>query len=421
MLTRRTSRVLAVACLACTAVSPVPARATPDSPAVQSTDIPALVRQLGDADFRTREAAHKRLREIGKPAMPALRDALSGDDPEVCSRADSLLRQIERPRIPPGWFTDPTGWRRNELLRNGARVVEIIEGDRRVAVSEGPGGIEMNVRGVDEGTPINLTFRARDASDLRLQDPEAHAVYERVRVRSGVILRGRRIVPAVPMPPVPIPRPAPMPRLMPEQLPPGMIQPLRPAPRPPAVRLLPLAPEGGLLRPPADDLLGLEARLSRQMRDAGVEAAEQQAVLEALRMLRDIQVEGRLLTPEDLEAQIKKYNALSDAVRQKLDDLKLPGPGDALPPPARARLGVSIATLQPEPNGPGGALVTMVIPGSRGEKLGLREGDIIRRINDNRIDDAASLRRVLTDTKEPLVITIKRAEEPALQLREKPQ
>src|SRR5687768_12327833 len=115
MLTRRTYRVLAVACLACTAVSTVPARATPDSPPVNSTpsaptDIPALVRQLGDADFRTREAAHNRLREIGKPAMPALRDALSGDDPEVCSRADSLLRQIERPRIPPGWFTDPTGW-----------------------------------------------------------------------------------------------------------------------------------------------------------------------------------------------------------------------------------------------------------------------------------------------------------------------
>jgi S1-C subfamily serine protease len=76
--------------------------------------------------------------------------------------------------------------------------------------------------------------------------------------------------------------------------------------------------------------------------------------------------------------------------------------------------------VQPEPNGTGGVEVTMVSPGSRGDKLGLRVGDVIRRVNDNRIDDAAGLRRVLTETKEPLDIIVKRVgEEAVLRLREK--
>jgi S1-C subfamily serine protease len=179
-----------------------------------------------------------------------------------------------------------------------------------------------------------------------------------------------------------------------------------------------MAPPEGLLRPPGDDLLRLEARLLNQMHTAKVPEAEQQAVLEALRMLRDIQARGAAAMPEDLEAQVRKYNALSDALRKKLEDLKLPGPGDALPPPARARLGVSVAP--PEAGGApgGGVTVTMVIPKSRGAELGLREGDVIRRINGKAVDDAAALRRTLTDEKQPLVIDLVRKGEPVT-LREK--
>ena len=415
MLTRRSSRVLALACLvlgvlsvpaAAQSLQQPPARAAPGA---QGDDIPSLVRQLGDADFRVREQATRRLRDIGKPAMPALREALGSDDPEVCSRADSLLRQIEKPRIPQGWFRNFNGWRRRETMRNGTRVVEVNEGDRRAVVVEGPGGIELTVTGTDEGQSVHVALRAGDAEDLRRQDAEAHALYERVAgARSNINIRGRRLIVPPQMPvPMPMPRPMPLPQPVPG--------------RRPAARLLPLVPEGGLLRPPADDLAGLEFRVRRQMEGAGVPAAEQQAVMEALRMLREIQAQGRLMAPEDLEAQVRKYNDLSDAVRKKLEELKLPGPGDALPPPARARLGVSVAPVGAgEPNGVAGALVTMVIPGSRGEKLGLRVGDEIRRINDNRIDDAASLRRVLTETKDPLVVVVRRpGEDGTITLREK--
>ena len=433
MLTRRSFRVLAAACFAsalAALAALTPAAGATESPPesiARSDDIAALVRHLGDADFRTREAASKRLREIGKPAVPALREALGGEDPEVCSRADSLLRQIERPSIPEGWFRTFANWRRSETLRNGTRVIEVDEGGRRLQVVQDPGGgIRMTISGIEDGEAVNVTLHARDADDLRSQDADAYEIYQRVAgVRGNFNMRGRRLlVPAVPpaVPPGPNPPRVPgmrgIPMPLPEPIPMPPV-PQRVAPRPPAAQLLPLAPGRGLLRPPADDLAGLEERLRQQMRRAGVNDEEQQAVLDALRMLRDIQERGRLLPPDDLDAQIRKYNALSDALRQRLEDLKLPGPGDALPPPARARLGVSVAPPGAEGADPdGGILVTMVIPGSRGEKLGLLTGDTIRRVNGQRVDDAATLRRVLTETNELLVLDVVRAGEPVV-LKEK--
>jgi hypothetical protein len=370
----------------------------PGAPAEVANDVATLIRQLGDGDFRVREAATRRLREIGKSAVPALREALAGGDPEVCARADSLLRQIERPRIPPGWFRNFTDWRRRESVANGARVVEVIERERRVRVVEGPGGIEMLISGVDEGQNVQLTITARNADELRRKDPEAYDVYERIAgARANVNIRGRRlIVPGVPGGPLPVPMPVqPLPLPIPQR------------PQAPGARLLPLVPVP-VPRPPADDLLDLEARIRRQMRLAEVGEADQQAVIDALRMLRAIQQQGAAMAPADLEAQVKKYNALSDALRQKLEELKLPGPGDALPPPARARLGVSVAAPGSDDAAPSGVRVTAVSPGSRGEKLGLKTDDVIRKVNGKPVDDAASLRRTLTDTKQPLVLEVER-------------
>ena len=404
MLTRRPRRSLAAACFTWGALSLIPASPAaptanpqslppPGSPAEVSNDVPTLIRQLGDGDFRTREAATRKLREIGKSAVPALREALASNDPEVCSRADSLLRQIERPRIPPGWFRNFTDWRRRESVTNGSRVVEVVERERRVRVTEGPAGIEILISGVDDGQNIQLTITARSADELRRKAPEAYDVYERVAgARANLNLRGRRlIVPAVPGGPVPVPIPGQ-----------GL-----PMPQAPQVRLLPLVPAPAL-RPPADDLLDLEVRIRRQMRLAEVNEADQQAVIDAIRMLRAIQQKGAAQAPADLEAQVRKYNALSDALRQKLEELKLPGPGDALPPPARARLGVSVAAPGTEDAVANGVRVTTVSPGSRGEKLGLKPGDVIRKVNGKPVDDAASLRRALTDAKDALVLDVER-------------
>src|SRR4051812_9305541 len=57
-------------------------------------EAPALVKQLGDPDFKVREAAAKRLKDMGRDALPALTEALAqAKDPEVCSRADALMRR----------------------------------------------------------------------------------------------------------------------------------------------------------------------------------------------------------------------------------------------------------------------------------------------------------------------------------------
>ena len=52
------------------------------------------VAQLGDDDPRVRDAATRKLGAMGRSALPALREAAQGDDPEVASRARRLLMEF---------------------------------------------------------------------------------------------------------------------------------------------------------------------------------------------------------------------------------------------------------------------------------------------------------------------------------------
>src|SRR4051812_3722036 len=62
-------------------------------------EIARLVKQLGDDDFDTREAATKRLQEIGKPAVGALVRAMKSNDLEVRRRAEAVLTEIGKPAV----------------------------------------------------------------------------------------------------------------------------------------------------------------------------------------------------------------------------------------------------------------------------------------------------------------------------------
>ena len=53
-----------------------------------------LIKQLGHDDFDKREAATKRLAEIGEPALDALRQATTSDDAEVRMRAEQIATVI---------------------------------------------------------------------------------------------------------------------------------------------------------------------------------------------------------------------------------------------------------------------------------------------------------------------------------------
>ena len=59
-------------------------------------EIDRLVKHLGNSDFRIRDAARKRLEEIGEPALGALHKATTSNDVEARRRAEQLVAIIER-------------------------------------------------------------------------------------------------------------------------------------------------------------------------------------------------------------------------------------------------------------------------------------------------------------------------------------
>jgi hypothetical protein len=85
---RVTSFVLIAALAAITVAAPVP----PPGP----REAAQLVEKLGSQSFAEREAATKRLDELGVLALGELRAACKSEDPEVASRAKDLVAKIER-------------------------------------------------------------------------------------------------------------------------------------------------------------------------------------------------------------------------------------------------------------------------------------------------------------------------------------
>jgi hypothetical protein len=59
--------------------------------------IAALVADLGHNDWNRRDAASRELKQIGAPALPALRKAAGSVDAEVKARAAELVAEIEKP------------------------------------------------------------------------------------------------------------------------------------------------------------------------------------------------------------------------------------------------------------------------------------------------------------------------------------
>ena len=59
-------------------------------------EIQVLVERLDDERFAVRDKADRKLREIGKPALPALRKASGSESPEQRVRARNLVRKIQR-------------------------------------------------------------------------------------------------------------------------------------------------------------------------------------------------------------------------------------------------------------------------------------------------------------------------------------
>ncbi len=63
-----------------------------DVPEALAAEVQALILKLGDADARLRAAARRRLKEIGAPATPFLRELENHADPEIQSAVRELLK-----------------------------------------------------------------------------------------------------------------------------------------------------------------------------------------------------------------------------------------------------------------------------------------------------------------------------------------
>jgi hypothetical protein len=115
-----TACVLAVCCAAPFA-GPASQRGRADESVSSEPNAARLVRELGSADFKAREAATRRLLEYEAPP-PALRAAVKSGDPEVARRASRIIHEITR-REENAAFAQLT-----EFVQNGEidRLAELL-------------------------------------------------------------------------------------------------------------------------------------------------------------------------------------------------------------------------------------------------------------------------------------------------------
>lgn len=336
--------VIAVVCIA--------GRAYADAPPAETID--RLIAQLGDNDFKVREESSRKLKEIGKPALDALKKAAKLDDPEIQTRAEAIVKRIEQRPVPGGIGERTVGSIRLSMTGE-VRTIDINEVNRKIQIRLSDIGIEMTVSATENGKEIKETYTARDAEQLRNDNPQAADLFERwahvgadLSIRNGLMIQG--------------------------------------------------GGNGGLLWQVVDPLEVLRERVELQMKDADTPEAKRKEVFE---LVDKAQAANRRdwTTEEERDKQLNEYFARSDELRKKLVDLKLPDPGDELPPPANARLGVQ---LMSDPDR--GLRVDKVVAGGRASKIGLEAGDVIQKINGKEIREVTQLRRAIAQAKGGLVI-----------------
>jgi len=333
-----------------------------DAPA-SNDELKKLVDELGAGDYAKREAAAKKLKAIGKPALPALKKAIAdADDAEVVSRAQALVKRIEIRPLPQG---DPAlgnvGQNRVTRMRmsvnNGNRILELTEGGRELKISDGPDGITLDVTGLINGERGTEQYTAKDAETLKEENPEAYALYEKWAGSQGPgFLFGRAGIGGQ------------------VQIGGGIIQ------------QMPVAP---------DELEQLRTHLEKQMKTAKLKDDQRAAVIKELDDLVDTRNDG-------VAAGMEKYTDQCDAFRKTLDQYKL-DPGEFLPPPAKTRLGVSVST-----NVAGYLVVQRIAEKSRAERIGLHEGDQIQSVEGKKIADVAELRKAVGAKAKGIVMEVRR-------------
>ena len=371
-------RLAAFSILICL-VAPVGAclAVTADKSATASmADVDSLISKLGDPDFHVRRDASRRLREIGPAALPALRQAADNPNPEIQARAGQIVRSLEYRHVPGRPLHHPHHSSMSLSVTNGQRVLDIDDEGRQIHLVQGQGGIRMTVSGETNGKAVTETYRAATADQLRADNPEAFALFQRCMLLGSdefdnIAPNQQMVQRNFVLPPQPLP----------------------------------------ILRADPDDVEGLRDRIEGQMAKAHVSDARKRQIEDALDRVDAARVND---TPEDPDKGIHEYNQACDDLRKQLKDAKLPDPGDALPPPQNARLGISSPGADPA----GGIVVSHVVPDSRAERIGLQKDDIIHKVNGKDVATVQELRKIVTEHPKGLVMDITR-DARDMQLKEK--
>lgn len=190
------------------------------------TDIPTLIKQLGDDSPQTREDASQKLRLLGADALPALAEAAKSDDPEVVSRAEVITRQIDQDLHPKPAQPDLGGRSVLRLNRGGAlvgpgavqlrlqgmgvrgksvsvsraangdtvRETTVTDAGQTITIREAPGEVAVTTTRQVDGKDVAETTKAKDLDALKKDSPKAFELYEkhakpaaaRIRVQGGV-------------------------------------------------------------------------------------------------------------------------------------------------------------------------------------------------------------------------------------------
>ena len=109
--------------------------------APDDTEVERLIKQLGSDAFKEREAAMKRLQEIGEPALDALDKALSSDDAEVRRRAEYIVNKF----YPELRLTGHTGAVWSVCVSADGKRVLTSGADKTLRLWDGHTGKELRV------------------------------------------------------------------------------------------------------------------------------------------------------------------------------------------------------------------------------------------------------------------------------------
>ncbi|HEV8290946.1 MAG TPA: hypothetical protein VGP94_03455, partial [Tepidisphaeraceae bacterium] len=89
----------------------------------------------------------------------------------------------------------------NVAANDGQRTTNIVDGNRKIVIDEGPDGIRMNVTDNDNGKVTQKDYEAKSIEELRKDHPEAAEIYDKYNARGRVMaLNGNARIMRLPAP-----------------------------------------------------------------------------------------------------------------------------------------------------------------------------------------------------------------------------